>query len=604
MHHCRHVCLFQHAGQLARMAFVAVLFVPVLRPPTHASAEEPASAVASVMRLLKSGRVPSARLGTVIKQIARRGNEHDLAYLFDQASASLGYDAALRLEAYRLLVDAAANRKVIPAGDLSRITQIITTGPSDTPELRLLAIRLAGLWKVSSALEPLQMILEDNATSPQERQAALDALTAIGGPSARKALVQLTRETNSIDVRSQAVAALANLDVDFAAERAATLLQELGDDGDPTVIVGAFLDREGGSRKLAAAVEKAPPSKDMAMLAMRHMYSVGRSDEELAGVLGRIAGIDANPQPLTKQQVAEKIKQVAAHGNAVRGEDVFRRADLSCTKCHALSKAGGQVGPDLSPLGASSPADYIINSISNPDQQIKEAFTTRVVVTVDGLVFQGIVVDRNDERLVLKDAKGEQVTVPTADIDEEVEGKSLMPKGLMKFMTEAEFVDLVKFLSMLGKPGTDYAIRQTPRMQRWRVLTDVPESLRNGTGDEAEQDAYLSGPTEQAPAYARVNGDLPLDDLATKWGPVLYLVGEVDVTQPGEIGVRLDSAEGAVISLGSFSSADPEFTLTLPRGRHAVMLQVDTRVRPVSTLRLELFRVPSSTAQFEVVDGA
>ncbi|MEZ6145849.1 MAG: hypothetical protein R3B91_10635 [Planctomycetaceae bacterium] len=60
----------------------------------------------------------------------------------------------------------------------------------------------------------------------------------------------------------------------------------------------------------------------------------------------------------------------------------------------------------MSALGASSPVDYIINSISNPDQQIKEAFVTRIVITEQGLIHQGIVIDRTGERLVLKDAKG------------------------------------------------------------------------------------------------------------------------------------------------------------------------------------------------------
>jgi len=47
------------------------------------------------------------------------------------------------------------------------------------------------------------------------------------------------------------------------------------------------------------------------------------------------------------------------------------------------------------------------------------------------------------------------ITIPTADIDEEIEGKSLMPQGITKFLTHDEFLDLAKFISELGKPG-DY----------------------------------------------------------------------------------------------------------------------------------------------------
>ncbi|MGE4003971.1 MAG: hypothetical protein AB7I48_27625, partial [Planctomycetaceae bacterium] len=72
----------------------------------------------------------------------------------------------------------------------------------------------------------------------------------------------------------------------------------------------------------------------------------------------------------------------------------------------------------------------------------------------------------------------------------------------------------------------------------------------------------------------------------------------------GDVGVRIDSADGVSLSIGSFTSAAPEFTLRLPRGRHTMLLRVDTRERHSATLRLELFHVSGSPSEFEVVDGA
>lgn len=571
-----------------------------------APADEPASAVASVMKLLQSGRVPRSRLGPVIEQVARRGNAHDLAYLYDQADHSAEYDAALRLQVYERLVEAAESRGVIPAGDLSRITEVIGNLPedADAAALRLAAIRLAGLWKVPAAVKSLKAIVADADASPTARDAALRALTSIGGAGARDTLIELTGADHAMTSRVQAVAALVELDLDDAARRAAVLLREMQSRDDPSPLVSAFLNREGGSRTLAAALQKQPPLEEVALRALRSMYSVGRSDEELADVLGRTAGIEADPEPLTPDEVAEFVARVAAEGDAARGEDVFRRADLACLKCHAVNQAGGQVGPDLTPLGASSPVDYIINSISNPDQQIKETFTTRVVVTTRGLVHQGIVIDRDEQRLVLKVAAGDEVVIPVSEIEEEAAGKSLMPRGLMQFMTDSEFIDLVKFLSMLGRPGTEYAIRQTPRMQRWRVLTDVPEPLRTGAADETALEDLLSESSRQAPAYSRVNGELPLGELAAQYGPVLFLIGQVDVMQEGEIGFRVDSAEGVMLSIDAFTTTAGECMQHLPRGRHSILLQIDTRERASSTVVLELFRVPDSPAEFAVVDGA
>src|SRR3954452_7686459 len=167
-------------------------------------------------------------------------------------------------------------------------------------------------------------------------------------------------------------------------------------------------------------------------------------------------------------------------GDAGRGEKIFRRADLSCMKCHAVAQAGGSVGPDLSPVGSISPIDYVVNSILNPNLAVKEQYVTRRVLTADGQIITGIQIDRDDQKLRLRDATGKLVVIPIADIDDEAEGKSLMPQGLTKFLTEQEFLDLAKFVSELGKPGP-YAIRKTPTIQRWRVLKNPAPELTQET---------------------------------------------------------------------------------------------------------------------------
>ena len=130
----------------------------------------------------------------------------------------------------------------------------------------------------------------------------------------------------------------------------------------------------------------------------------------------------------------------------------------------------------MSAVGQISPPDYIINSILNPDLAIKEQYNTLVVLTVEGQVFQGIVTDKDEQRVVLKDATGATRVVPVASIEDQKPGGSLMPKGLANLMTRAEFLDLVRFLSELGKPGP-YAIRPVPAIQRWKVLKAVPTDL-------------------------------------------------------------------------------------------------------------------------------
>jgi putative heme-binding domain-containing protein len=562
------------------------------------------SAVGPVMNLLKSGRVPESRLEQILTQVASRGNQHDLAYLYHQAIVQNAYEDGLQARVLEMLAEAASNRGVTPAGDLSGIATLIQSTPPQS-EIRRLAIQLAGLWKVADAADPLAAILTDADAPAAHRDAALQAIRRLGGETARSVILQLTAPEQPLPLRLQGAAALVGVDLQAAAQQTAASFRDADADTDLQEVVSAFLDRQGGSDVLAAAIEANPPSADVARRALRAMYAVGRSDAKLSSVLGKIAGIDSDPQPLTNAEVLAMVPVVEQKGDAARGEAVFRRADLSCMKCHAVSKAGGQVGPDLSALGASSPIDYILHSISDPDQQIKEAYVTRVVVTDEGQVLQGVVENRTEDTLVLRDAAGKLVSIPNDSIEEEIEGKSLMPKGLMKFMAEGELLDLAKFLSMLGKPGTEYAIRSTPRMQRWRVLTDVPEQFLDQVPDfTAFEDHIYRSPASQ-PVYARVNGEVPLEEVTTRLQQtIVYLVGEVEVTQPGEIGVRLDSAEGIKMWVDKHLAQDADPVVELPPGRHPITLRVDTQQRESDTLKLELFRPANSKAEFTVVDGA
>ena len=218
----------------------------------------------------------------------------------------------------------------------------------------------------------------------------------------------------------------------------------------------------------------------------------------------------------------------------------------------------------------------------------------------------GIVVDRNDERVRVRDASGNVITLAAEDIAAEKEGKSLMPQGITKFLTHEELLDLAKFVSELGKPGP-YAIPKVPTIQRWRVLREpAAELLADPTNVELLRVHLLAAPADAwSSAYGMVNGTLPLAELQTQDGPgVLYLQGEVNVTTGGEVLVRVQSTEPTLIWVDAepFESAR-EFSVKLSPGRHSMTVRVEVSDRPAPTLRVELGRPEGSPAQFDVVGG-
>ena len=385
-----------------------------------------------------------------------------------------------------------------------------------------------------------------------------------------------------------------------------------------------FLNRKNGPELLAAALENVKLKRDVARLALHYMFSVGHSEAVLSDLLSKAAEVPANPPLPTEPEVQAITTEVVAKGDPARGEEIFRRADISCMRCHSVCKAGGDVGPELSAVGSTSPPDYVVRSILNPSAQIKEEFLTRVILTTSGIQYIGIVKDRKNGQVTLRDAAGKTIVIADDDIDTETEGRSLMPEGLTKFLTHQEFLDLASFVSSLGRPGP-YAVRIKPIIQRSRVLRSVPAEIAGETPNVEMFRIHVldAKPEDWAPVYAKVSGVLPLVDAASlltgaKGGgasaapKAIYLQGEFDVTESGPMTVNNTVPAGTT----AWIDADPydgeaarKITLDLPVGHHKLTLRVPISPNSAGStsdgngVSVELSKAANSAAQFQPLGG-
>lgn len=577
---------------------IAPLIVALPETP----AADKSSAVVALVKLLDSGRLPPERTGAVVEMICSRGRADDLATML-RRTIDGQFDPQLQVRVLELLTDAAQVRKVTPSGDLTSVIGLIGAEGSDAA-VRRAAIKLAATWQVPQIASSLRSLATDDRSSAAMRNIAVDGLASLGDADARATLVAIAASDKSVGLRMHASAALAKLDLNSAATTAAAALTAAKSEDDVGPMVDAFLNRKGGSEQWAAALTKVDLPADAAKLALRHMYSVGRSDAALSDVLSKAAGIALDQKPPTPEELRRLLADVAAHGDASRGEKVFRRSDLSCLKCHALARAGGQVGPELTAVGSISPVDYIANSILVPNLAVKEQFVTRVFVTDDGQTVTGIVIDRDAQRVNVRDASGKVVTIPTADIDEEEEGKSLMPQGLTKFLTRDELIDLIKFVSELGRPGP-YAIRSTPTIQRWRVLRNVsPQASVEHLSTEWLRKLVLDRPAEEwTTVYATAAGDLPLNEVSDT-GRLVVVQGELQVVEPGEIELQINSTSTPSVWYDAdVLPSDSARKITLSPGVHRLTFALVVPDQPEPTFKVAVVKPAGSKAQFDVVGG-
>ena len=154
---------------------------------------------------------------------------------------------------------------------------------------------------------------------------------------------------------------------------------------------------------------------------------------------------------------------LALPGSIARGRDVFFKADgIQCRNCHKIEGKGKEIGPDLSGVGKKNTRAQILESILQPSKKIDPKWLAFVVETVQGRVFTGLLIKKDDKEVVLRDAKDKLTRIPAADVDVMApQQKSLMPDLLVRDMTAAQVADLTAFLASLktpapaSSPGTD-----------------------------------------------------------------------------------------------------------------------------------------------------
>ena len=555
--------------------------------------------VRPLVEALRAGKVAPADEDRVRALIAGLGGPPELGMILDLALLDATPEAK-RGPLLEALAQAARARKVVPAGDLARVARLL-----DSPDLatRAAAARAVGLWKV----EPLRTRLEALARSNDHvtRRAAIEGLGSLGGTSSRDALAALSAAPYPVEARLEAAAALVTLDPGLAANRAVAALAE-AKDVDPSPVFEAFVDRKGGPTALASALEGKALPVEVARVGSRVASLSGRPDASLIEALNRSGGNSTAPRAWGPAERKAILAEVARRGDPARGEAVFRRGQSQCLKCHAVAGAGGRVGPGLESIGASAPVDYLLDSLVEPAKAVKEGYHATVVATSDGRVLTGLKVRQTDTELVLRDAEDREVTIPASAIEEQKPGGSLMPAGLADTMSRADVIDLVRFLSELGKLGPYAVSPQSRPIRRWQVL-EPPAVAPKGAGVDPLEALAVDPKLAWTPAYSKVSGDLPAEVLET----IPYRVsaarvglarGEVEVTTPGKVRLRLAPVPIAAWVDGLRFDPRAEVDLDLAAGLHAITFALPADPKAPG-FRAELQEAPGSPARVQAVVG-
>lgn len=158
-------------------------------------------------------------------------------------------------------------------------------------------------------------------------------------------------------------------------------------------------------------------------------------------------------RPASKSRVA---------GDRGKGERIFFGPG-ACSQCHMVSGRGGELGPDLTRVGAARSESYLIDSVREPSKELSAgmvdpnnpygsvlAYDTVTVVTRAGERIVGIARNEDTFSVQLLDTNQQLHLLLKSDLESvEHERKSLMPAYAEEALSEADLRDLVAYLGSL-----------------------------------------------------------------------------------------------------------------------------------------------------------
>jgi putative heme-binding domain-containing protein len=246
----------------------------------------------------------------------------------------------------------------------------------------------------------------------------------------------------------------------------------------------------------------------------------------------------------------------------------------------------------MTSIGASAPLDYLVESVLLPNAKIKEGYHSLILVTKDGTEYTGTLARETPQEVVLRTAAGTEMAVPKSDLEKREQGTlSLMPAGLLDPLNEQEQLDLMAFLSRLGKPG-DFDAAQGGVARFWRIgqteHTDAQAGRERWPFDAPWTDKRWT------PAASLVKGSLTqgvIDEVTKRqlWAGRLgvFLATELTMAQPGRAQFTLTAGPGAELWVdGNKVGGVGSSAVVLGQGVHRVLVKLDPKQIPAE-VRLE-----------------
>ena len=150
----------------------------------------------------------------------------------------------------------------------------------------------------------------------------------------------------------------------------------------------------------------------------------------------------------TLDELSAAAKTGLKNRDFANGRKMF--AASGCYACHRFGDQGGMTGPDLTSAGRRYSSHDLLDQVINPSKVINEQFSSVRVLTDDGKLYTGVVVNLNGDTMTINTDltnPNQRVRIDRKEIENmSVSKVSAMPKGLLNRLTKEEILDLTAYL--------------------------------------------------------------------------------------------------------------------------------------------------------------
>lgn len=136
-------------------------------------------------------------------------------------------------------------------------------------------------------------------------------------------------------------------------------------------------------------------------------------------------------------------------GDPLHGRTAYNKA--KCADCHQFGNYGQAIGPSLTGIARRFSKREIVESMLFPGHVVSDQYASKKVLTLDGRALVGMVSQRADNSVEVRDANNNVVSVQESQIDQILPSNtSIMPSGLLDNLTLQEISDLMAYLGVIS----------------------------------------------------------------------------------------------------------------------------------------------------------